>query len=468
MPSYQRPRPRIEIVKRDGGQFVRTVGNDLLSLTVNKNVNQPAGNWNVSLAPRSKYLTEVKNGDWVKLYLDESDTPHTIGIVQRVARNRTTNNKGATTETVQINGLDCGAKLLKVVAVVDPFIGRLLEEAQFQQNFLLSYNKADLKTGFCRPHEIAEKLVTTYLRDQPQLQPPAGFFSNFGFATLEHGDATGDNATRGHVINLGQPNLNGNLWQIFKTYCHETFNEMYVDTDENAVPHFYIGERPYSKRAFADLHSVEVDGLGWAENLGKSASDARNWFRVFAEGLNEEVAMAGYVGYLVPSSIARHGVARLEMQTNAWADANLLENTQKADPGFLNELSGLLAEWYWNADEFVAGSITGPWRPDIRVGRRLDYRSRRTGERLAFYVEGVTHQFNFLRGMSATSLELTRGVPFTEDGGRVDYPTLRGIDELVSSGDVLSVKSLKSYPIAPDGSYNGGSIDGTKTVDAGV
>jgi hypothetical protein len=110
--------------------------------------------------------------------------------------------------------------------------------------------------------------------------------------------------------------------------------------------------------------------------------------------------------------------------------------------GLLEEYTALLTEWYGQNDELFDGTMSMRLRRDVRVGTRLDYSNRRSGERLSFYVEGVTHSFAYPGGAS-TSVNLTRGVERASDS--VSFPLLRSLANLKSGKVVARLSEPKPF-----------------------
>lgn len=422
---------------------------DVVSCTIHKGLGQAAGGFQINLVPRQEYLRALRANDWVEIFLDgqtpASTDPIMVGSIDRVSRRRTTDGKGVTKEVISIAGRDYGKVLLNVALIVDPLLGALIDQTLFEAQILLRKTTfAERGNPFVSPGEAVNNLLKAYHDGRVQCVLPSSLLLSFADRVGALQESTGGNSvvrpgglaldihpTRGRLNVTGNPNLSGNLWSTLQFYSNSMLNEMWVDTVAG-LPLLTLEERPFTHDAFAGLHSSEVDATEVnQEDLSRSDGDVQNWIRVFPEAgwLNHESVAVLNVGYTNPKSVARGGFRKLEPVTNAFADFSqpIVDSKMSVPRGILEAYTALLAEWYGQNDDLLDGTMSMRLRRDIRVGTRLDYTNRRSGEHLSFYVEGVTHSYTYPSGAS-TTVNLTRGVEREADA--IAFPTMEGLDEL--------------------------------------
>lgn len=454
---------------------------DIVAASITKNLRSPSGGFSVTLVPRRDYTETIFPGDWVAIYLLDgspgSDShPYMIGNIDTVQESNGVGGKGEMSRVVRINGRDYGKVLNGINLVFDPCMGDLPNikaYLSFISTFTVDRNK---KGGeFRRADQILPDLIALFCaEDRQQMVAPRSYQGQQVDAALRE-TATGTpfdvvstavansaystdpfvgfqldytsmvSATSGKLMFNPDPNLTGTVWSALQQYSHATLNEMFVDTLQG-VPKFVLRERPFSRSAFTalDYRDIEADEIT-SENLTKTDNEVYNWFRVSPEGENDADTFASIakVGYVCPASIRRHGVRRLTPSTIAWGELDILSQRESLKQavvrqGLLDRFSGKLAEWYWQNESLVSAVMTCRLRSDIHVGMRLDYHNARRSREMSFYVEGVNHQFQYPQA-GTTSLECTRGVPRSGVGSTANFPTLKTLDELISSNDVSSI-----------------------------
>lgn len=402
---------------------------DVVHCSLTKDINQAAGSFTLKLLPRQKYLQSIRPNDWLEIFLDNgdnptSDEPTMVGSVDRISRQRTVVGAGSTQEVINISGRDYGKVFLKTVIVIDPLVGSIIDQATFEQEVIISqFSKNDIPLN--GPSEVVKELLKRYHDKRVQcLLPPS---------LLKHGNlVTHLSDVRGQIVVNGNPNLGGNLWTTMEQYINPVLNEFWVDT-VNGAPTLYLEERPFSHDKFAELDSVQVDESEViSEELGLSDEDTKNWIRLYpdAQFLPAELVNIAGLGYTNKASVQRSGLCKFEPTTNAFGDfSQAVVDVEGGIPsGTLQDWVGIIAEWNANNDMLLAGTMTTRLRTDARVGTRFDYTNTRTGEKLSFYIESISHNFVY-PGASTTTFNLTRGVE-REEGSALKFPLLKTLGEL--------------------------------------
>jgi hypothetical protein len=213
-------------------------------------------------------------------------------------------------------------------------------------------------------------------------------------------------------------------------FSNPILNAMWVDT-EKGIPTIHLREQPFSHDDFAHLEAASIDATEVTqEELASSENDTKNWFRVFPDSqyITPEIATVAGIGNGSPLSVQRAGIRKMEACTHFFGTlvlGGLADSHGGPNTTLLQAWSETLAEWYYPNEQFLSGIFVSRLRPDLHVGRRLDYTNERTAEELSFYIEGVSHSFIY-PGASSTTISVTRGVERVN--GR--YPLLRVFDEM--------------------------------------
>lgn len=455
-PSY----PKGLITRRDSAA-TSIESPDIIQCTIHKDIGQAAGGFTATLVPRQEYLSSISPNDWVEIFLDNGDgskEPVMVASVDSISRRRQVNaSTGTTTEVISLQGRDYGKVLIGIQLVVDPLFGRFIDQTQFAAKTVLE-RTAQAKTVTAAPNKILEELVKNYHTGRAQCVLPGSLLFELGRrtkATVEDGLVLNLSAeVRGRSVLVTNVNLSGNLWSLMESFANSLLNEFWVDTVDG-VPMLTLHERPYSHEAFAALKSVEVDATEVThEDFGKSDTDTKNWFRVYVDAhyLSESAVDSSKYGYINQLSMQRSGLRKLDPHTSFCGD---LSKSLTAEDGFnkgeLDKWARVLAEWNAHNDLLLNGTLTTRLRPDAKVGRRLDYTNNRSGELLSFFIERVTHTFQY-PGASTTSFSLTRGVEreSTRASSSLSFPLLNTTKDLetIKEGLQLTPTEQGDYPAA--------------------
>lgn len=418
---------------------------DITSLTTHKTLT--TGGFNMQMVPRQEYFENIKADDWVEIFMDNGasgELPVMLACVDDVRRTHVTQANGVTVERIAVSGRDYSKVFLNTQIIVDPLVGALIDQATFNADVIVSKFSAD-GIPFAKPNEVLEALIKRYHTNRAQMKLP-------GSLQDKELRLSFDDTLRGKVIPNSHVNLGGNLWSLLNQFCNPLLNELYLDTLEDGFPVLVLREHPFSHDKFCDLRAVPYAIVGESpdDEMTKSGSDIRNWFRVHADGqfLQNELTAVANVGVANKESIARSGLHKMEETTLCFG---LTEKEVSADNGvpfkFLQECAEQIAEWHWQNEELFVGSFGGRFRPDVRVGRRLDTTNLRSRERNSFYIESVTNNFVF-PGPSTTRIGVTRGVRREEgSGGRFSFPLIqRTAKELLSQGILSTIETTKFEP----------------------
>lgn len=180
---------------------------------------------------------------------------------------------------------------------------------------------------------------------------------------------------------------------------NESLKELYKDprNKNEAIKHL-------------DVAVISVQDI-IAEDIGRSDGDVVNLIELYSDGF-----FGKHMKFLTqdaqpianPISIVRHGLRVSTYNTRFARFSKKHKNFNGVDNfGTRRKLirwALMLDHWYQHNIEYLNGNITCRAFPEIRVGYRLDIAERRE----SYYVEGVTHSWQYPEPMT-TSLTLSRG-----------------------------------------------------------
>ena len=396
----------------------------------------------ITLVTRQDYFSLLKVDDWVGIQFSNGIEPtpfdYMVGSIDEISRGRTTGTKGAVTTTISLSGRDIGKQLLKTSIVIDPLVGSFLEQTLFNTKIIVSTFSGGRLPPFQSPSAVALTLLKLYFGGRFQCAAPMSLQFNARTPAdipMYGLDVSNVSATRGLILPVGNPNVGGNVWSTIEQFANLVINEMFVDT-LLGCPALVMRNRQWSHDNFAALSSIAVDAREVPqENFSKSGQDIRNWFRVYpdAQFNCHEYADVAKLGYVNSASLKRSGLARLEP----------VSITGDRGQTLMQELEvwvDMLAEWNYQNDKLLAGTLTTRFRPDAHIGQRLDYTNERTNEAYSFYIEALTHNYVY-PGASTTQFTLTRGTDRVSSAIGPRFPALKAAS-ILSTGAGREIQAL--------------------------
>jgi hypothetical protein len=154
-----------------------------------------------------------------------------------------------------------------------------------------------------------------------------------------------------------------------------------------------------------------------------SAASARNFYQLNPTGYstintsnsNNIPAPFLFIAAGDPASVQRYGF-RPQILTTRWffdPTGSAAQNAQISVQDTMQFLTGRGISWFHPAPLMASASVTLPLSPTILAGTRFKYAPFKAGEPWDFYIESVSHNFEFDGGAGATNTQLTlsRGLP---------------------------------------------------------
>ena len=426
---------------------------EVIAMDFHKMSGDPCGAFSLTLKPLTQdWLKVLRPNDWIDIYVRngrEGREEHLCsGLIDTVTRPRqAADPTGATDTTIQVTGRDMGKALLET----DPFVdSRLLRTVEG----LLPYNGARdaLKNfaGFHSAGELLDKLMSVYfdLNNQASFQfsKPDGtpIYKIDGSGALQlslHDDDPGLQTLIGTI-----PTMQQSVWQILQSYSNTLINHLYVEmlpdqrSPDNSTaklrPTLCLHRLPYGVDDFAAMEGITVyKNETKSDSLTLASHEVRNFFRVdstiFVGGQSTNIAATTGAGYLNQESIRRHGIKRMDVES-LFAQSNdkssIIDNLQT--------MMRYLVTWYWNMEELLCGQLQMRLRPDLRLGKRLDFQDE-DGE-YSFIMEGYSHSWRY-EGPSFSTAMLSRGVPSFRRAA-----TLKKFEEL-TSGATPTISNIQIF-----------------------
>lgn len=423
------------------------VSPDITNIRTTKSISNPQGTYTVTFLPRRMdYFKAIDPGDWVLMEVDNGDgggwRPLMYGPIMDVRLRRATIDRGAVQKLVVVSGTDFGRALAMTTALND---AKLAGDPAFT-NLGLAKVASKLKTSGGTPGEMVKTIVEIFLESLDQWNDPRIGYT-FGIGTLDYDYI--ETELPGNAV-IEPIMLAGNLWQLLQTWANVGMNELFVDyrpprtkPDDlvNLSPAVVLRQYPFYGDAWDNLTAVAVDRDEIVnDDWGKSDSDVKNWLRAIDEprltGVPQGIAVyLEKAGTFNRQSIKKFGYRRHEIPTQYIYSPS--PGVPKSFQDILQTFSGYLTLWHHSNEKLYNGSMDLYFRPDARVGYRLDYYDRGLDDRKQAYIETVSHSLNF-PGKSTTTLTFTRGrdvgdIRFTGD---LSYLKAQGIVE--DLGDVIS------------------------------
>lgn len=432
---------------------------DLIQLQTAKHISTAAGTYSMTLVPRKDYLNELNPGDWCEIFGDNGDgvglRPLLYGPISRVTRTRSVTGTGAVVERIFVRGADFGKALSGTSALQDK---RLAREAVFGTLGLAAVaNEVQAPTG--KAGQIINAILDRYLQLEQWIDPKtrltfgAGSSSGLGGASSALERRYISEETMGNIA-IKAVALTESLWSVLQQWANLPVNEMFVDYRRpfenpedpvNLSPALVLRQQPFFGDNWRNLRSIAIDRDAIIDdNLSKSDEDVCNWIRSVDSA--EVATYAAGVGFFSPDSIRRHGFRRFENETEYFV--NLDEESKDDLITLMSNYSAFQTVWHHSNDKLLKGTISTHFRPDARIGYRLDYSDTKTNELQEFYIEGVTHDLNY-PGVSRTTLSVTRGRDARGGDPSFVGPTReadsnlfqRNIQQLVNTGVVIPIGS---------------------------
>lgn len=432
-------------------------------------------NYQAVITPNSPFELWIDSGDG-------TPPQCFTGFVDRVARTRMIDEHGKANVRIAVSARDFSKGFMKTSIFFSAQYNKnaesLVTRARIAQRFFLAQSQSpDVKgKSFFRPSEYAWLFIYAYLNENSTfLLLPTASGSIAALKYINVIDTSSFvapfedfNYLKAQMFDRSLGGFN-NLWELIRSYSHGMLNELYVDTlPESEAPRrsartlnalelrahagynhalsqeSYFGQqdhnrrydtwrprlvfrpRPYLLKDMAQLKRHDLDArLINYDNLGLDDHTVKNLFKVHPIPMGRSVdttlgtgANVADIAVINPESMAKHGVNRMEVQSDfCWPsfERALKGNAQSRNfVAVAREQTQIIALQHARNDSLLNGSISTAYvKPEIRVGNALRIFNERTSEDNSFYIEGYDHSGT--AGQKTTStFSLVRGVATQE------------------------------------------------------
>jgi hypothetical protein len=452
---------------------VVVVNNDIVRCTVSKDKSSHAGTFTIVLKAGRvgsdsdefsnkdliDYTKTVKPGDWVNIYITKTGGPNDIskdslkmlGIVEQVTLEEFDNPaSGAPTQVFVVSGKDFG-KVFESQIFFNPIMNSETAATIFGADFLNDSLKAVSASPTPSPDDVMKALVSFFYggafaksnrEHETWFVPPSlakffgvdlqsktkpSFIDIFDYNSrigLEGANGAIKGKLPGQTVIKSLP-TSGTIWQVLSYYSNALLNELYCDlvpTAKGLKPTLIFRQLPYSVAGGNLKISTNVgqDQRTFLHALPKTTINSSMIKRkvvskVDAERINHVVVIPrietpfpfGYKSALNPTSVQRYGLRSLAVET-AYA-----ANGEDSFEAYCLLCVNLLAEWFFNNEDYYNGSITVEGLDkQVPLGSNLFIED--IGQ--LYHVEGYTHNFEQMadgRTTFTTSFSVIRGCDIT-------------------------------------------------------
>lgn len=432
----------------------------ITSVMTQKELGAASGNFQVTVKPSREseiLFDKLNDDDWVDIIFYKGDEGHHVmrGLIDETRRARGVGGKGATTETFTIAGRDFGKIWESTPIWFSPYANDLVTQAASIKLF------DGLPTNFHSPGLAPFFYLKEFIEEFTALggvnwAPPKGmpgvnpltFTGNIEFGEDLLGFGGGEigssmyvqNKPARKVFNANAMNPQGMCWDLAREYSDPAFTELYVDLLPNGDPYsprlslgdsispletkmsVILRDKPFpvmpdtiSQTGFVPqwnllpTHTVNRQEIT-TDDIGKSGYERYNSFYVTPR-LVQEVVGSFATNMLAPlidkESVKRHGIRRMDIQSNVTPDLQDFNVFARAQRNFLRD-------WYCMNSYYLSGTISlAHGRPDIKIGNKLSIPgtilspTNIEGEE-TYYIESVINNWQAGTG-TRTTAGVTRG-----------------------------------------------------------
>lgn len=430
--------------------FTRTPGenptNEMLSISTQKTIKNPAGSFSVTLAG-DRFYKKIKPQDVVVIEMgrppEVMDTVM-IGLVDEVRRTRAAGASGQLEVRTTVTGRDFGKVLLKAVIKWLPMFGTEnfpIEALAGGYSELLQMLKFYTETGHQQgsPAMIIDQAIRGVLHSIMNFKVKYWKDDELVDATLE--DIFRFRLGKTSAIfdlwtSMGE--FEGPLWNFLTSVENKPFFELFLDTsivnidkypghmlkqsqvekdsygvgnfsagfgEDNAKVVLYLRPTPFDDADWNDLSTVVIkDEHVLREDLGYSDHENYNMFMVVPK-----VTIVGedtYRAYVLPQlngdNMIKHGISFMEVPLEGLFSRNGQVDEFMLETGLA--MTEKLKRWFEKNIEYENGSFQIHGIGGVRIGMRLVHEDTQR----EFYIEGVSQNFGTFNQWT-TTVQVTRG-----------------------------------------------------------
>ncbi len=407
----------------------------IIACSIGREKSSPAATWQLTLKPEKNFYNIIKPGDWVMIYLDDSSNIDIkalkglkiVGVVNRVAYNKTTLNDGGITTNYTIHGSDFG-KLFEVSEFFyNPYapesvIKAVIAELQLRmqgnpQDFITAL--IDIFLGNAKTQQVEQvlfsalvpKTIYEALGGQEKVKGSAVSFYDILDKSFDSATKEGFNLFN----DLNRINA-ANLWTAMQQVANTVVNELYTDL-VNGKPTLKFRKQPLK---ISDALSMAKNAIELTEadiinqNLGVGDHEVFNYLYLMASqsiigNISYSVAAANkakfpYIGF---DSTKRFGLRRIERTTDYGY------KTADFDFDLMVKWADELKEYWFNAHRLENGTIEVLGINNFQIGEFIKIKEQNR----IYRIESVNWSWSFGQTIFTS---LTVGYGIQANGSYVD------------------------------------------------
>lgn len=415
----------------------------IVNCSITKEKGSPYGGFQLTLKPKKNYYNLVKPGDWVIIYLDDSKNINIkdlkgvkcVGVVDRVAYNKMTQNNGSISTTYSIHGSDFGKVFEATEFYYNPyanpeFIRGFIQDLDFKlEGSPLDYVNGLLNIflGNAKEENLREMLFQMLIPSKVYEALKADGKSK-GFAVCFNDIIKrkfNDNAGEGYALFKDINKVNAaSLWTVLQESANTVVNELYTDLVDGQ-PTLVFQKQPLTKDQILEYakDAIELsEDLILNYNLGMSDQELFNYLTIWPTDQMiksftylASAELAGKMPTIYQDSIKRYGFRMIDRSTDyAFQTGAFLFST-------LSKWIDEVREFWFNCYHFESGTIEVMGMSNFNVGRFIKIPETKS----IYRIESIMWDWSYGDHL-VTSLTVTCGM--NDDGSYKDENRTENID----------------------------------------
>lgn len=412
-----------------------------------------AGRWTLTVKSLHDFdilrLWDDPEDVWVRIFVVKNGTPYetVLGLINTITESAVRASDGSRSVVYEIQGSD----FQKVLETTQLYINLWEGLGALPAIPLYDAIKDRLEGG---PDQIVRGIIEAWLGNNgvadKQWEMPGSLRGGFFFDKLK---LNFERDLKGHIWDptmLSPDTWQGrSLWDSLQEYGNGLMNEMFTrvshdgSPDKPPKPQLVLRERPFptdpgGRRRYDGLRTWTLDPIDIQQRqLSKGAPESRfNYWLIdgmgwMADGMGTQYMMQdaasrslgvpGSVPVYSVSDVRKHGF-RFWRHSSRYLPWRENEIWLEAAAKWLH----LIHDWYVIGPFELTGAVTTTnVKPMIQIGQRITER-RRDGAEVSYYVEGVTHQWQY-PSSGSSQFNVTRGEYADQDLLEMAYKKIVGL-----------------------------------------
>jgi hypothetical protein len=422
----------------------------LISINTSKQMGAASGTWSAVVKSAKPFSQKIDLSDsisddaWVDIHFSRHNRRYFTmrGMVDTIRRNKAVSGTGATTTTYTLSGRDFGKVWELTPLWFNKFAAKGAPENIEGSASMRVFSSLGLLGG-ATVADIVEVYLIGFLDKlgdlgrsnwvypigMPGIGPDRSFTTNLGF---DSSGFTNDPPRIAVAPSFLDPN-GANAWAMAQEWSDPAFVELFADLTDgdfnvasdqlensSAYPCYFVRDRPFPTLALGldspwfELPTIQLPREDIVnEDLGRGGMERFNAFFVSPQIL-QDFMPNNVVEITSPlwdaTDMLEHGFRRYDINSRYQLDLNdPLVSEEEPLLKLTTDQRDKVRDWYALNPYFYSGTIEcSRGVLEARIGKRLFVPGRDSKKDLTAYIEGVSHSWQFGRGIRS-SLGITRG-----------------------------------------------------------